>query len=332
MTQEGDMNRGKVPIQELSSSSGIGKIQSLITAYNYNMQMIRDVTGLNEARDGAMPDPNSLVGLQKMAANASNTATKHIQDASIQLTLSTCENISLKIADVLSFPLTKNSLMNSISTFNVETLKEIERLNLHDFGIFLEMEPDEEERAELQQAIQISLQTKEIDIEDAIDLKSIKNLKLANQMLKVKRKKKQKREQALVQQNIQAQAQANGQASEKAAMAEVQKQQALTAEKVAIEQAKSQFELQRMQTEAQIKKELMATKFQYDLQLAQAALQATKAKEDNADAAKAKRIEKEGTQQSELIEQRQNRGTPKNFENAGQESMSGMGMSDVFPQ
>ena len=129
LTQEGDMNRGKVPIQELSSSSGIGKIQALITAYNYNMQMIRDVTGLNEARDGGMPDANALVGLQKMAANASNTATKHIQDASIYLALSTCENISLKIADVLNFPLTKNSLMNSISTFNVETLKEIEKLN-----------------------------------------------------------------------------------------------------------------------------------------------------------------------------------------------------------
>ena len=315
MTQDGDMNRGKVPIQELSSSSGISKIQSLITAYNYNMQMIRDVTGLNEARDGAMPDANALVGLQKMAANASNVATKHIQDASIQLTLSTCENISLKIADVLSFPLTKNSLMNSISTFNAETLKEIENLNLHDFGIFLEMEPDDEEKAELQQNIQIALQTKEIDIEDSIDIKQIKNLKLANQMLKLKRKKKQEREQALVQQNIQAQAQANAQASEKAAMAEVQKQQALTAEKVAIEQAKSNFELQRMQAEAQISKEIMATKFQYDLQLAQAALQATKSKEDNADTAKAKRIEKEGTQQSQLIEQRQNNGTPKDFEN-----------------
>ena len=139
LTQDGDMNRGKVPIQELSSSSGIGKIQALITAYNYNMQMIRDVTGLNEARDGAMPDANALVGLQKMAANASNTATKHIQDASIYLALSTCENISLKIADVLNFPLTKNSLMNSISTFNVETLKEIQKLNLHDFGIFLSL-------------------------------------------------------------------------------------------------------------------------------------------------------------------------------------------------
>ena len=332
MTQEGDMNRGKVPIQELSSSSGIGKIQSLITAYNYNMQMIRDVTGLNEARDGSMPDANALVGLQKMAANTSNTATKHIQDASIQLTLSTCENISLKIRDVLNFPLTKNSLMNSVSTFNVETLKEIENLNLHDFGIFLEMEPDDEERAELQKNIQIALQTKEIDIEDSIDINQIKNLKLANQMLKLKRKKKQEREQAMVQQNIQAQAQANAEASEKAAMAEVQKQQAMTAEKVAIEQAKSNFEMQRMQAEAQIKKELMATEFQYNLKLAQMKAQEIKAKDAQIEDRKDKRIEKEGSQQSQLIEQRQTQGLPKDFESAGNDNLGGFDLSQFNPQ
>ena len=332
MTQEGDINRGKVPIQELSSSSGIGKMQSLITAYNYNMQMIRDVTGLNEARDGSMPDANALVGLQKMAANTSNTATKHIQNASLQLALSTCENISLKINDVLNFPLTKNSLMNSVSTFNVETLKEIENLNLHDFGIFLEMEPDDEERAELQKNIQIALQTKEIDIEDSIDINQIKNLKLANEMLKLKRKKKLEREQALVQQNIQAQAQANAEASEKAAMAEVQKQQALTAEKVAIEQAKSNFEMQRMQTEAQIKKELMATEFQYNLQLAQMKSKEEKAKNDQIEDRKDKRIEKEGTQQSELIEQRQTQGLPKDFESAGNDNLGGFDLSQFNPQ
>ena len=330
LTQDGDMNRGKVPIQELSSSSGIGKIQALITAYNYNMQMIRDVTGLNEARDGGMPDANALVGLQKMAANASNTATKHIQDASIYLSLSTCENISLKIADVLNFPLTKNSLMNSVSTFNVDTLKEIERLNLHDFGIFLEMEPDDEERAGLQQNIQIALQTKEIDIEDAIDIKDIKNIKLANQMLKLKRKKKQEAAQALVQQNIQAQAQANAESSEKAAMAEVQKQQALTAEKVAIEQAKAGFEMQRMQAEAQIKKELMATEFQYNIQLAQANVAATQQKEKEIEDRKDKRIEKEGTQQSEMIQQRQTEGMPKNFESSGNDVMGGFGDLSSF--
>jgi hypothetical protein len=331
LTQDGDMNRGKVPIQELSSSSGIGKIQALITAYNYNMQMIRDVTGLNEARDGAMPDANSLVGLQKMAANASNTATKHIQDASVYLALSTCENISLKIADVLNFPLTKNSLMNSISTFNVETLKEIQKLNLHDFGIFLEMEPDDEEKAELAKNIQIALQTKEIDIEDAIDIKEIKNLKLANQLLKLKRKKKQEQAQAMAQQNIQAQAQANAQLAEKSAMAEVQKQQALTAEKVAIEQAKAGYEMQRMQAEAQIKKELMATEFQYNIQLAQAAGAATQQKEKEIEDRKDKRVKIQGTQQSELIEQRQNEGMPKNFESQGNDVMGGFDLSSFDP-
>jgi hypothetical protein len=331
LTQEGDVNRGKVPIQELSSSNGMGKIQSLITAYNYNMQMIRDVTGLNEARDGSLPSADSLVGLQKMAANASNVATKHIQDASLFLALSTCENISLKIADVLNFPLTKNSLMNSVSTFNVETLKEIEKLNLHDFGIYLEMEPDEEETAELQQNIQIALQTKEIDIEDSIDIKQIKNLKLANQMLKLKRRKKQEREEALTQKNIQAQAEANAQASERAAMAEVEKQQALTAEKVAIEQAKSQFEIQRMQTEAQIKKQLMATEFEYNMQLAQAQIGATKQKEAEIEDRKDKRVKIQGTQQSELIQQRQTEGMPKNFESQGNDVMGGFDLSSFDP-
>jgi hypothetical protein len=222
--------------------------------------------------------------------------------------------------------------MNSISTFNVETLREIENLNLHDFGIFLEMEPDDEERAELQKNIQIALQTKEIDIEDSIDINQIKNLKLANEMLKLKRKKKQEREQALVQQNIQAQAQANAQASEKAAMAEVQKQQALTAEKVAIEQAKSNFEMQRMQTEAQIKKELMATEFQYNLQLAQMKAQETKAKETEIQDRKDQRIEKEGTQQSQLIEQRQTQGLPRDFESAGNDNLGGFDLSQFNPQ
>ncbi len=331
LTQDGDMNRGKVPIQELNSSNGMGKIQSLITAYNYNMQMIRDVTGLNEARDGSLPSADSLVGLQKMAANASNVATRHIQDASLFLALSTCENISLKIADVLNFPLTKNSLMNSVSTFNVETLREMENLNLHDFGIYLEMEPDDEEKAELAANISASLQQGSIDIEDAIDIREIKNLKLANQMLKLKRKKKLEREQAVTQQNIQAQAEANAQASEKAAMAEVQKQQALTSEKVAIEQAKSQFEIQRMEREAQIKKQLMATEFEYSMQLAQAQIGATKQKESEIEDRKDKRVKIQGTQQSELIQQRQTEGMPKNFESQGNDVMGGFDLSSFDP-
>ena len=189
LTQEGDMNPGKVPIQELQTSSGQGKIQSLISTYQYYLQLIRDVTGLNEARDGSMPDKDSLVGLQKMAANASNTATKHILQASLWLTLRTCENVSLKVADSLSYPLTLNSLKSSISTYNVGTLQEIGNLNLHDFGLYLQLEPEEEEKAQLEQNIQMALQQGGIDLEDAIDIRQIHNLKLANDLLKQKRKK-----------------------------------------------------------------------------------------------------------------------------------------------
>ena len=191
LTQEGDMNPGKVPIQELASSSGQGKIASLIQTYQYYLQMIRDVTGLNEARDGSQPDKDALIGLQKMAVNASNTATKHILDASLWLTLRICENISLKIADSLHYPLTLNALKSSISTYNVGTLAEIQNLPLHDFGIYLELEPEEEEKALLEQNIQMALQQGGIDLEDAIDLRQINNLKLANDVLKQKRKKRQ---------------------------------------------------------------------------------------------------------------------------------------------
>ena len=185
LTQEGDLNQGKVPIQELNSSSGQAKIAALIQTYQYYLQMIRDVTGLNEARDGTTPDKGTLVGLQKMAANASNVATRHIKQSSLYLTLRIAENIALKLADALEFPLTKNALQNSISTYSVKTLEGIADLNLHDFGIFLELEPDEEEQAKLEENIQVALQQGGIDLEDAIDLRQIKNLKLANQMLKI---------------------------------------------------------------------------------------------------------------------------------------------------
>ena len=320
-SQDGGMNPGKVPIQELQTSNGNAKIQALIGTYQYYLQMIRDVTGLNEARDGSSPDVDALVGLQKMAAANSNTATRHIKDASLYLTLRTCENISLRINDSLEFPLTRQSLIESISLFNVETLKEIENLNLHDFGIYLEMEPEEEDKAKFEQNVQIALQTGSIDLEDVIDLRQITNIDLANQSLKFKRKKKGEKDQANQQANIQAQAQANAQASEAAALAEVQKQQALAQTEIQVLQSKSQFEIQRMQQELLIKKQLMAEQFGYDLQLAQTQLQVAQQKQTQAEDRKDQRTKIQATQQSELIDQRKNNSTPKDFENQGLEEL-----------
>ena len=318
LTQDGELNRGKIPVQELQTSGGNAKIQSLISTYNYYLQMIRDVTGLNEARDGALADKDTLVGLQKIAAQASNIATKHINNASLYLTLRVCENISKKVNDMLEYPLTANALNQSITVFNSKTLEGLKTLNLHDFGIFLDLEPDEEEKAQLEQNIQVALSSGGIDLEDAIEIRQIRNLKLANQMLKMKRKRKLQRERQMQAELAQQQGQANAQASQAAAEAEVQKQQALTAEKVNFEQAKSQMEIERMQTEAEIKRQLMSEEFNYQLQLEQIKAQRETMREQEIENRKDNRTRIAGTQQSKMIDQRKNDLLPINFEAEGE--------------
>ena len=326
LNQEGGLNAGKVPIQELTSSSGQAKIAALIQTYQYYLQLIRDVTGLNEARDGSMVEKDTLVGLQKMAANASNTATKHILQSSLFLTLRTCENISLRIADCLDYPLTAKVLEQSISTYNTYTLKEIKNLNLYDFGIYLELEPDEEEKAMLEQNIQVALQAGGIDLDDAIDIRQIKNLKLANQLLKLRKSKKQKAMQEAQMANIQAQAQANQETAQQTALFEVQKQQALTQETINIERAKSQFEMERLQTEMQLKTQMAQQQFQFDMQLAQLKSQVESQNLQLAEDRKDERTKIQASQQSQLVNQRKNNTMPQDFQASGFAGLEGLGI------
>jgi hypothetical protein len=332
MTQDGGMNPGKVPIQELQTSSSQGKIGSLIQTYQYYLQMIRDVTGLNEARDASVPDKQSLVGLQKLAAQNSNIATKHILNSSLYLTLRACENIALRAADSLRFSLTNESLKYSISSYNVGTLADISSLHLRDFGIYLELEPDEEAKAQLEQNVQVALQSGQIGLEDAIDIRQVKNLKLANQMLKLKRKEKANADQQAQQANIQAQAQANAELAEKTALAETQKQQVLTEQSIQLEKMKSEFATAKMREEGQLKMKLMEQEFQYNMQLAQAKVGQEKDKVKDIEDRKDERTKIQATQQSELIDQRKNDLLPKNFESAGNDNMGGFGLEQFMPR
>ena len=322
-TQEGDMNPGKVPVQPLQTGTGGQKLQTLIQTYNYYMQMIRDVTGLNEARDGSMPDSRALVGIQKIAAANSNTATRHILDAGLFLTAETAECLSLRVSDVLEYSDAAEAFVQKIGGFNVATLAELADLHLYDFGIFLELSPDEEQKQLLENNIQTALSAGLIDLEDAIDIREVRNLKLANQLLKLRRKRKLQRDQAMQQQNIQVQSQANAQAQQVAAQAEIQKEQASMQTKAQLEQVKAQLEQQRMQTEVAAKKELMALEFDYNMQLkgleANAVNQNAKEKEDRKD----ERTKLQASQQSELIEQRQKQTPPKSFESGGNDIMGG---------
>ena len=332
-TSEGDMNPGKVPIQEITSGSGGNKIQALIGNYNYYLQMIRDTTGLNEARDGSTPDERALVGVQKMAAANSNTATRHILNSGLYLTTEVAEQLSLRISDIIEYSPTKDAFIQSIGVHNVATLEEMSNLHLYDFGIFLDLAPDEEEQAKLENNIQQALAQQTIDLEDVIDLREIKNIKLANQLLKIRRKKKMQRDQQIQQQNIQAQSQANIQQQQASAQLEVQKQQALKQAEAQLAQMQSQLDAQKLQAESVIKERLMAQEFQYNMQLRAMDNQTLVGREKEKEDRKDNRTKIQASQQSELIDQRKSGKPPKNFESSGNDTIgSGFNLGAYEPK
>ena len=329
MNELGEGNPARVPIQEIASGSGGNKMQALITNYNYYLQMIRDVTGLNEARDGSTPDRQALVGVQKLAAANSNTATRHILQAGLYLTAETAEKLSLRISDIIEYSPTKNAFIQSLGAHNVATLSEMSELHLYDFGILIDLSPDEEEKQMLENNIQVALANKLIDLEDAIDIRTIQNVKLANQVLKVRRKKKAKRDQLMQQQNIQAQASANAQAAQAAAQAETQKQQALTASQLELEQGKVELKIQYMAAEAEMKKKMAEHQYTMDYSLKKLEIQGLTDREAAREDRKDERTKIQATQQSEMIDQRQKNKPPKNFQETSDGNMSEFDLFNV---
>ena len=314
-TQDGDPNPGKIPIQQISNGAGQDKIGSLISTYNYYLQMIRDVTGLNEARDGSMPDPKSLVGIQKLAAANSNVATRHILLGSMYLTSEVAESLSLRISDVLEYSPTADAFVQSIGAHNAATLKEMSELYLYDFGIFIELMPDEEEKQLLENNIQTALGQQLIDLDDAIDIREIRNVRLANQLLKIKRKKKQERDQKIQQENIKAQADANAQAQQAAAQAEVQKNQAKTQADMQLEQVRAQGRLNQLEAEVRLKKELMQFEFELNQKLRE---------QERGQAMRLEQVKQDGKVKQEQA---------KKFESSGNDILgSGVGLDKFNPQ
>jgi hypothetical protein len=293
--------------------------------------MIRDVTGLNEARDGSMPDPNSLVGVQKLAALNSNTATRHILDGSLYLTRTLAESLSLRIADILEYSDFREQFAMQIGKYNVSILEEIKDLYIYDFGVFIEVTPDEQEKAQLEQNIQVALSRDAIYLEDAIDIREMKNLKLANQLLKLKRKKKEEAIQKNEQAKQEMQGQMQMQSQQMAAQTAMQNIQAEAQAKMQIKQAETAFDIEKMRSQAEMKKELMQLEFQMQSQLKGMELQTVKEKDDMKEKAKDKRISIQNTQQSKLIEQRKNNLPPVNFE-SNEDSLDGFDLAEFEPR
>ena len=330
-TQDGEFNNARVPITQLTSNSGASKMQMLIANYNHYLDMIRAVTGLNEARDGSTPDPNSLVGVQKLAALNSNTATRHVLQGSLYITRTIAECLSIRTADILEYAAFRDEFAMQIGKYNLKILEDIKDLYLYDFGIFIEMAPDEEQKAMLEQNIQMALSQKDINLEDAIDIRELSNLKMANQLLKLKRKKKQEAEQQQRQQEQQMQAQMQMQAQQAKAQGEMQKIQMESQTKIQYRQADVAFEIEKLKNEAQLKRELMQTEFEFQMQLKGLEQSNLSQREQDREKAKDRRVSQQSTEQSKLIEQRKNNLPPVSFE-SNEDSLDGFDLAEFEPR
>ena len=330
-TQDGEFNQARVPIQQLTSSSGAGKTQMLLSNYNHYLNQIRNVTGLNEARDGSTPDPYALVGVQKLAALNSNTATRHILDASLYMFRTLAEAVSCRIADILEYADFREDFANKIGKYNVSILNQISELYIYDFGIFIEVSPDEEQKAQLEGNVQMALSKGDINLEDAIDIRELKNIKLANQLLKVKRIAKQDREEQMQMQQQAMQSQMQMQSQQMAAQTAMQKIEMETRAKMQVKQAEIAFEIEKMKAEAEVKGQLMQKEFEYNQLLHQMANESQSGREQNREDSKSKRISQQNSEQSKLINQRKNNLPPQRFE-SNEDSLDGFDLAEFNPR
>lgn len=330
-TQDGEFNNARVPIQPLTGNTSQSKMSALIANYNHYLGMLRAVTGLNEARDGTMPDPDSLVGLQKLAALNSNTATRHVLDGSLFITRTLAEAMSCRVADILKYSDFKEEFAMQIGKYNVSVLEQIKDLYLYDFGVFIEVSPDEEQKAVLEQNIQMALSKGDINLEDAIDIREVKNIKMANQLLKVKRIQKQEKDQQMKLQMQQAQAQANMQTQQAANQAALQKIQLEGQMKMQAKQAEVAFEIEKMKNEALLKSQLMDREFQYNVQLRGMEEVSINKREQDREKGKAERISQQNSEQSQLITQRKNNLPPINFE-SNEDTLDGFDLAEFEPR
>jgi hypothetical protein len=330
-TQEGEFNNARIPIQELNSNSGQSKMSALIANYNHYLNMIRDVTGINSARDGSSPNPDALVGVQKLAALSSNTATRHILNAGLYATRRLAECISLRVGDILEYADFREEFAMQIGKYNVAILDEIKDLYLYDFGIFIEVAPDEEEKQMLEANINVALQQKTIDLEDAIDIRGMNNIKLANEMLKVKRRRRMEQMQKQAQQQQQMKLQSDLQTQQSAAQQKAQLIQLEAQAKTQVKEAEAQFDIQKMNAEVEAKKYLMDLEFQYNMQLKGIESESLMTREDKRESAKSERISQQNSEQSKLINQRKNNLPPQNFEST-EDTLDGFGLESFGPK
>ena len=291
------------PIRSLDNS--IRNINELIAIYNHNLRLIRDTTGINEVMDGTSPKGEQLVGVRQQAIAAGNNAIYDITNASMYLYAKVCEDIVkclqiLPVDSVLFQVYTK-----AIGKSNMDVLSSFGDLPMYNFGIKVQTEMDETEKAYLEQNIQVALSQKEIDLEDAIAVRQLKDVDQAERLLIIRRKKRMSKQQEIAQQNSQMQAQMNQATAQAASQGKMQEIQAQAQAKIAEIQAKAQADAQLLQLEYQLKGQLESAKSNLDMAEKAEERSFRKGLEDMKEDRKDERVKKQAVEQSKMISQRQ---------------------------
>jgi hypothetical protein len=296
------------PVREIGNR--IRNIEELVGLYNHYLRMIRDATGINEAMDGTTPKGDALVGVREQAIAAGNNAIYDITHAAQVLYKKVCDDIVRCLQIIPAESVLYRIYSNAIGETNMAVLSSFENLGMYNFGVMVVTEMNDMDKQYLEQNIQIALGQKEIDLEDAIAIRQIKDVEQAERLLVIRRKKRIKQQQEQMAQQAQFQAQANAQAAQVAAQSDMQK-----------EQLKAQLEAQRLQMEGQIKAQLLEMEYNFKIQIEQmrgqfgvaeqqiesgVKMQAETEKENRKDF----RIEKQAMAQSKLISQRKGERPP----------------------
>lgn len=265
-TEAGEYNHGREPIRELNNGVVQG-LDQLIGAYNHQLNQIRDAIGIPQGADASMPHPDTLVGVQEQVALNSNTATRHVLESMLNISERLGESLALRLKDIFKYSNLREVYVNAIGKTNVEILRALENYHLHDLGITIDLKPDNQEKQLLNNDINNALAQGIITLDDAIDIRKIDNIKIANELLKVRRKKREKEQREHELQKIRTQSESQAEGQVKVSQAKQQEIAIKSKADLAVIEAKTEGKLKEIEAEKLAKSELMEKEFDYNMQL-----------------------------------------------------------------
>lgn len=266
--------------------------------------MIRDATGINEAMDGSTPKGDALVGVREQQMQAANNAIYDITHSSLILYKKVCEDVIKCLQILPKESVLFKTYVKAVGQDTMNTLKEFEKLPMYNFGVSVTTEMNDRDKMYLEQNINQALAQKELDLEDAIAIRRLKDIDQAERLLVVRRQKRVKKLQQMAMQNSQAQAQAQMQATQAKAQSDAQLEQMRSQLKMQEEQMKSQLEMQSMQLKYQFELQLEQLKGANSKAVAEASTEMKKQVQEMQEDRKDDRVKKQAAEQSKLISQR----------------------------